>query len=55
MVFQSYALFPAGRLGEARVTPTLFVMEGGFAVDRLGDNVAGVLLGFEGARQSSAG
>ena len=35
--------------------PTLFVMEGGYAVDQLGDNVAGVLSGFEGARLSSAG
>ena len=28
--------------------PTLFVMEGGYAVDEIGVNVAGVLTGFEG-------
>ena len=28
--------------------PTLFVMEGGYAVDAIGTNVAGVLTGFEG-------
>jgi acetoin utilization deacetylase AcuC-like enzyme len=29
--------------------PTLFVMEGGYAVDAIGTNVAGVLTGFEGS------
>ena len=29
--------------------PTLFVMEGGYAVEAIGTNVAGVLTGFEGA------
>ncbi|MGQ9370576.1 histone deacetylase family protein [Azospirillum sp. A39] len=40
------------RLGEALAAmgrPTLFVMEGGYAVDALGVNVAHVLTGFEGA------
>lgn len=39
------------RLGEmiAKIrVPTLFVMEGGYAVSALGDNVVGVLKGFEG-------
>src|SRR3546814_6848610 len=30
--------------------PTLFVMEGGYAVDALGINAVNVLTGFEGAR-----
>lgn len=37
-----------GMIAEIRV-PTLFVMEGGYAVSALGDNVAGVLKGFEDA------
>jgi acetoin utilization deacetylase AcuC-like enzyme len=41
------------RLGEAIATvkkPTLFVMEGGYAIDELGFNVVNVLQGFENAR-----
>ena len=37
------------RMGERIATlgtPTLFVMEGGYAVAEIGDNVAGVLTGF---------
>ena len=29
--------------------PTVFVMEGGYAIEQLGKNVAGVLTGFENA------
>lgn len=36
-----------GRRLRALALPTLFVMEGGYAVDALGRNVAGVLEGFE--------
>jgi acetoin utilization deacetylase AcuC-like enzyme len=36
-----------GRLADLG-RPTLFVMEGGYAVDAIGTNVAGVLTGFEG-------
>ncbi len=31
--------------------PTLFVMEGGYALDDIGDAVVNVLVGFEGAKQ----
>jgi acetoin utilization deacetylase AcuC-like enzyme len=42
--------YPAlgARLADLGV-PTLFVMEGGYAVDAIGTNVVGVLTGFEGA------
>jgi len=33
--------------------PTVFIMEGGYAVDRLGDNVAGVLTGFVAEAESA--
>jgi acetoin utilization deacetylase AcuC-like enzyme len=36
-----------GRLADLGL-PTLFVMEGGYAVEAIGTNVAGVLRGFEG-------
>ena len=38
-----------GRAISALKLPTLFVMEGGYAVAEIGENVAGVLLGFERA------
>jgi acetoin utilization deacetylase AcuC-like enzyme len=38
-----------GRRIAALGLPTLFVMEGGYAVDEIGVNVVGVLTGFEGA------
>ena len=38
-----------GRAISALKLPTLFVMEGGYAVAEIGDNVAGVLMGFERA------
>ncbi|HPG63508.1 MAG TPA: histone deacetylase family protein [Casimicrobium sp.] len=38
-----------GRAISALNLPALFVMEGGYAVAEIGDNVAGVLLGFERA------
>ncbi len=34
--------------------PTVFIMEGGYAIDQLGDNVAGVLTGFLAATESPA-
>lgn len=43
------------RLGEAIATikkPTLFVMEGGYAIDELGSNLVNVLQGFESAYRS---
>jgi acetoin utilization deacetylase AcuC-like enzyme len=30
--------------------PTLFVMEGGYAVEEIGINTVNVLMGFEGAK-----
>jgi acetoin utilization deacetylase AcuC-like enzyme len=42
--------YPAiGEKVAALARPTLFVLEGGYAVDEIGTNVAGVLAGFEGA------
>lgn len=42
--------YPAiGRRIAALGLPTVFVLEGGYAVAAIGDNVAGVLTGFEGA------
>lgn len=38
-----------GRRIEALQLPTLFVMEGGYAVEEIGINAVGVLTGFEGA------
>jgi len=37
-----------GRRIAALGLPTVFVLEGGYAVAAIGDNVAGVLTGFEG-------
>lgn len=39
-----------GKILASTGLPTLFVMEGGYAVRALGDNVLGVLTGFEGRR-----
>lgn len=39
-----------GKRIAALLKPTLFVMEGGYAVDEIGSNVVNVLLGFEAAR-----
>ena len=38
-----------GRRIAALGLPTLFVMEGGYAVDEIGINAVGVLTGFEGS------
>jgi acetoin utilization deacetylase AcuC-like enzyme len=35
-------------------SPTLFVMEGGYAVDEIGINVCNVLAGFENGRTARA-
>lgn len=42
--------YPAiGQLVASAGLPTVFIMEGGYAVDELGENVAGILNGFEEA------
>jgi acetoin utilization deacetylase AcuC-like enzyme len=47
----SRAAYPRiGGLLAALGLPTLFVQEGGYALDALGDCVAGVLAGFQAAR-----
>ena len=47
--FRSEDFYSLGEFIAPLRKPTLFVMEGGYAVDQLGENVVGVLAGFDSA------